>query len=220
MAPKKGSSRGATRSSEAALHGNAPDTSEVALVLVDVVNDFVFPGGERLARRAKPIAARLAALKARARRAGIPCVYANDNFGRWRSDFFAQVRHCLEDGVPGAFLAEALQPDADDYFVLKPKHSAFYETCLEILLSHLGSRTLVIAGIATDNCVLFTAGDAFLRGHELVILEDGCAAMTDRAHRQALDHMARTLKARRARCANITFGSGANGTFVRVKKTT
>lgn len=196
-----------SRRSQAALHGNAPDKSSVALLLVDVINDLEFPGGERLASRARSLAPRLAALKDRARRAKVPCVYANDNFGRWRSDFSAQVRHCLEDGVRGAFLAEALRPEPHDYFVLKPKHSAFYQTCLELLLSHLGSKTLLIAGLSTDNCVLFTAGDAFLRGHQLVVLEDACAAMSERAHQQALDHMVNTLKARRARCADVIFST-------------
>jgi nicotinamidase-related amidase len=145
-------------------------------------------------------------------------VYANDNFGRWRSDFSAQVRHCLEDGVRGAFLSEALRPAPEDYFVLKPKHSAFYQTCLEILLSHLGVETLLIAGIATDNCVLFTAGDAYLRGHRLVVLEDGCAAMNEQAHRRALQHMATTLKARRARCADVIFSKHSGLPSIRLRK--
>jgi nicotinamidase-related amidase len=146
----------------------------------------------------------------------VPCIYANDNFGRWRSDFSAQVQHCLEDGVRGAFLTEALRPAPDDYFVLKPKHSAFYQTCLELLLSHLGTKTLVIGGVATDNCVLFTAGDAYLRDHELVVVTDGCAALGERAHHDALKHMTRTLKARSARCADVVFSSHGKGGRVRL----
>jgi nicotinamidase-related amidase len=217
MPVKPSRSREKARHAQDALHGNAPDSSEVALLLVDVINDFEFPGGERLARRAKALASRLSALKARARRARVPCIYANDNFGRWRSDFSAQVRHCLEDGVRGAFLAEALRPAPDDYFVLKPKHSAFYQTCLELLLSHLGTKTLVIAGVATDNCVLFTAADAYLRGHQLIVVKDGCAALGERAHHDALKHMTHTLKARPARCTDVIFSSHSTGARVRLR---
>src|SRR5436305_9486166 len=69
------------------LHGNAPDTHPVALLLIDVINDLEFDGGEKLLAPALAAARRIAALSARARRAGVPVIYANDNFGRWRSDF-------------------------------------------------------------------------------------------------------------------------------------
>ena len=86
------------------------------------------------------MAERIAALKRRAKAAGIPAIYVNDNFGRWQSDFNAQVEHCLNDGVRGQPLAELLRPDEDDYFVLKPKHSGFFSTTLDILLDYLRSR--------------------------------------------------------------------------------
>jgi nicotinamidase-related amidase len=187
------------------LHGNAPDTSEVALLLVDVINDLEFPGGERLLRHTGDLVRGLTALRRRARRANVPCIYANDNFGRWRSDFTAQVQHCLTDGVRGAALARALKPTPADYFVLKPKHSAFYQTCLELLLEHLGVRTLLIGGISTDSCVSFTAHDAFLRGYSLVLLSDGCAAIDIKAHRSALAQMQRVLRAQVSACADVVF---------------
>jgi nicotinamidase-related amidase len=109
------------------LHGNAPDKAETALLLIDVINDLEFPTGPQLLRSALAAGRRLRDLKRRAKRAGVPCIYVNDNFGRWRSDFSAQVKHCLRDGTRGAALVELLLPEADDYFVLKPKHSGFYE---------------------------------------------------------------------------------------------
>jgi nicotinamidase-related amidase len=177
------------------LYGNAPDRSSVAVLLIDVINDMEFPGGDRLAARARLVGKKLAALKRRARRAHVPTIYANDNFGRWRSDFSAQVEHCLEDGVRGRALAELLKPAPDDYFVLKPKHSAFYQTCLELLLEHLGVNTLIIGGVTTDSCVTFTASDAYLRGYSLRVLRDGCTALDERVHRNALAHMQRALHA-------------------------
>src|ERR1700704_5007501 len=101
------------------LHGSAPDKSAVALLLIDVINDLEFPEGDQLLRYALPMAQRIAALKERARREGVPVLYINDNFGRWRSDFTAQVKHCLEDGVRGRPVVDLLRPDEDDYFVLK-----------------------------------------------------------------------------------------------------
>src|SRR4051812_235660 len=107
------------------LHGNAPDHSAVALLLIDVINDLDFPEADQLLRYALPMARTIAGLKSRARQAGIPVIYVNDNFGRWRSDFNAQVEHCLRDGVPGKSIVELLKPEEADYFVLKPKHSGF-----------------------------------------------------------------------------------------------
>src|SRR5688572_15750186 len=145
------------------LHGNVPDTSPVALLLIDVINDLEFEGNQSLLKHAKTMANRIAALKQRARKAGIVSIYANDNFGKWQSDFKTQVHHCLHESICGKFLAEKLMPEADDYFVLKPKHSGFYSTTLDTVLRHLQTHTVILTGIAGDRCVLFTANDAYLR---------------------------------------------------------
>jgi nicotinamidase-related amidase len=199
----------ASRSRAADLYGSAPDRSPVAVLLIDVINDMEFPGGDALAVRARPIGAKLAALRERARRAKVPTIYANDNFGRWRSDFSAQVEHCLNDDVRGCSLARILKPAADDYFVLKPKHSAFYQTCLGLLLEHLGVNTLIIGGLTTDSCVTFTASDAYLRGYSLRLLRDGCAALDAHGHRHALSHMERALHAEIAACDRVSLRKAA-----------
>src|SRR5687768_5809838 len=116
------------------LHGNAPDKAAAALLLIDVLNDLEFPEGDQLLRHVLPMAKAIAALKRRAKDAGVPVVYVNDNFGRWQSNFNKQVEHCLRDGVRGQPVVELLKPEDDDYFVLKPKHSDFYSTALDVLL--------------------------------------------------------------------------------------
>src|SRR5690606_5134106 len=126
-----------------------------ALLLIDVINDLEFSEGEQLLQHALPMARSILALKRRAREAGIPTIYVNDNFGRWRSDFHTQIEHCLQDDVLGRPIAQLLAPDDDDYFVLKPKHSGFYSTSLGILLEYLGTETLILTGIAGNICVLF-----------------------------------------------------------------
>jgi nicotinamidase-related amidase len=177
------------------LHGNAPDTAVVALLLIDVINDLEFPEGEQLLDFALPMARRLVELKRRARAAHIPVVYVNDNFGRWRSNFHAQVEHCLRDGVRGKPVVQLLIPDDDDYFVLKPKHSGFYSTTLDILLEYLGVKAVILTGIAGNICVLFTANDAYLRDLAIVTPQDCIASNTDQENRNALDQMAKVLKA-------------------------
>ena len=160
------------------LHGNVPDKSNVALLLIDVINDLEFESGAELLRHALPMAERLAALKRRAKEAGVPVVYVNDNFGKWQSDFKKILEHVLKDDVRGRPLAEMLRPDEDDYFVLKPKHSGFFSTTLDTLLDYLQAKTLVLTGLTGDICVLFTAHDAYMRDFDLVIPAD-CVASND-----------------------------------------
>ena len=188
------------------LHGNVPDTAEAALVLIDVINDLEFPEGEGLLRYARPMAERIAALKRRAKGAGLPTIYVNDNFGRWQSDFNKQVDHCLNDRVRGRPLAELLRPDEDDYFVLKPKHSGFFSTTLETLLNYVGAKRLILTGIAGNFCVLFTANDAYMRDFELLIPEDCCVSNTPRENEEALALTRKFLKADTRRSEEIDLG--------------
>jgi nicotinamidase-related amidase len=177
------------------LHGNAPDTAPVALLLIDVINDLAFPEGKALRKQALPMAKKIAALKRRAKEAGIASIYVNDNFGRWQSDFQTLLRHCLDEDVCGQPIAILLQPEAEDYFVLKPKHSGFYATTLELLLQALGVHTLILTGIAGNICVLFTANDAYMRGYRLLIPADCVASQTVRENTSALRLMQTVLKA-------------------------
>jgi nicotinamidase-related amidase len=193
------------------LHGSAPDRCRVALLLIDWINDLEFDSGERLLKRALPAARATARLRARARRAGVPVIYCNDNFGRWRSDFRSTLRHCLADGVRGEPIARLLEPDENDYFVLKPKHSGFHSTSLEVLLAHLGARTLVLTGVAGDFCVLFTAHDAYMRDFKVVVPRDCIASEKPGDDRHALGHMAKTCKADVRPSASLDFARLRNG---------
>ncbi|MEA3212387.1 MAG: hypothetical protein QOE70_5444 [Chthoniobacter sp.] len=176
-------------------HGVAPDKSKTVLLLVDVINDFDFPEGKQLLRFALPAARRIAALKRRLGKRGVPAIFVNDNFGRWQSDFKKQVERCISDDSPGAEVARLLIPAEDDYFVLKPKHSGFYSTSLETLLSYLGAQKLIITGFAADICVLFTANDAYMRDYELIVPSDCIAAESAAARGAASQQMKRFLRA-------------------------
>jgi nicotinamidase-related amidase len=175
------------------LHGNVPDQCSVALILIDVISDMEFENGDALFRNALPAAKKLAQLRRRAKEAGVPVIYVNDNFGKWRSDFRQQLGHVLEDGVRGEPIAKLLRPDEQDYFVLKAKHSGFYHTQLDLLIEYLQVRTVILAGFATDMCVLFTASDAYLRDIEIIVPADCSAAASMQDHENALEHMTRVL---------------------------
>ena len=176
------------------LHGSAPDKSGAALLLIDVINDFDFPEGEQLLKLAMPVGKNIACLKQRAKAAGIPAIYVNDNFGRWRSDFKKIVAHSREEGQGKEFV-ELLLPEEDDYFVLKPKHSGFYSTTLSLLLTHLTAKNLIVTGIAGNNCVLVTANDAYMRDFKLFVPADCVVSNTNEDNQHALKQMENVLKA-------------------------
>ncbi len=187
------------------LHGNAPDKSPVVLLLIDWINSLDFPEGRSLLEQALPAADRAAELRRKAREARVPTIYVNDNFGRWRSDFRSQVDHCLKDGCLGRPLVEKLAPGPDDYFVLKPKHSGFFSTTLDLLLEYLGARTLVLSGIAGNICVLFTANDAYLRDFDLCVPSDATASNRAEDNAHAIGQMAKILKADTSPTADLDF---------------
>lgn len=184
---------------------HAPDQSETALLVIDVINDLEFDGGDRLLAHALPMAAPLAQLKRRAKAAGIPAIYTNDNFGRWRSDFRSLVQYCLQPDVRGRPVVSRLTPEEDDYFVLKPKHSAFFQTNLEILLKYLGAGSLILTGMAADICVLFTANEAYMRDFRVIVPPDCIASETPEQTEQAVLLMRRVLKAEIIQSTELKF---------------
>lgn len=177
------------------LHGNAPEKSAVALLIIDVISDFKFPDGDKLLKHAEPIAQNIAALREKAEEAKIPVIYVNDNFGKWQSDFSNLLKHCLAKTAPGHKFVNLLKPKSNDYFVLKPKHSGFYSTTLETLLAYLEVHTLVLTGLTADICVLFTASDAYLRDFHLFIPRDCVASVESSQKEDAIAYVERVLEA-------------------------
>jgi nicotinamidase-related amidase len=193
---------------DAAKQGQCP----VALLLVDVINGFDFEDSEGLVRAADEAAPRILALAERARQARVPVVYVNDNFGQWRSDFRKTIHECSRPELPGHRVTQALVPRENDYFVLKPRHSAFYCTALELLLDSLGTRSLVVVGFAANICVLFTANDAHMRGYDVWIPSDCVASNSPELTRQALEHMRLVSAARVEPSTDIDFDTWSTGT--------
>lgn len=177
------------------LHGNVPDQAEAALLLIDVINDLEFSGGEEILPHAREMAKNIRELKQAARKARIPIVYVNDNFGKWKSDLNAQIEHCIHDETRGKEVVELILPEEEDYFVLKPKHSGFFSTTLDTLLDYLKVKTLILAGLQTNICVLFTANEAYMRDFYLVVPSDCSASERIEDHEYALEQMKKILKA-------------------------
>jgi nicotinamidase-related amidase len=163
--------------------------SAVVLLLIDVINHFEYPEAQKMLLQALPIAPRIARLKARARAAGIPVIYVNDNFGQWRSNLAKLLAYCLRPQALGRQFVDQIRPDKDAYFILKPRHSAFYQTPLEVLLAYLGARSLVLCGLATNSCIVCTAHDDKMRNFHLFVPSDCSASLTAREHKQAIAHM-------------------------------
>lgn len=170
--------------------------ANTALLLIDVINDMAFDGSSKLLRNALPAAKKIARLRDRMRSAEVPVIYVNDNFGQWQSDFNQQIQRCLGPDCPSREVTGLLAPAPADYFVLKPKHSGFFSTSLELLLRYLSIDTLILTGFATDICVLYTANDAYMRDYSLIVPSDCVASETDALKQAALKHIRHRLKAR------------------------
>jgi nicotinamidase-related amidase len=176
-----------------------------ALFLIDVINDLDFANSEGLVAQAERMAVRLAVLKRRAKAAGVPCLYVNDNFGQWRSDFRRTVAHCTSRSSPGHRVSRRLRPTEQDYFVLKPKHSGFFGTTLDTLLETLRIRRVILTGIAGNICVLFTANDAYMRDLSIFAPPDCIVSNTPEENEHALTQIGSVLKGNLTQSAFLRF---------------
>ena len=149
-----------------------------ALLIVDMLNMLDFDAGCALLKQAIPVADKISSLKKRFKKAGAPVIYANDNFGQWHADFRELVAVCNQESCRGSPLASRLAPESDDFYILKPKQSAFHSTPLAVLLEHCGTQRVVVTGISTDVCVAATAIDAHMRDLHVHVPSDCVAAPT------------------------------------------
>jgi len=164
-----------------------------ALIIIDMINDLDFEGGEQLRPPAEAAAERIVALRGEADAAGGPGIYVNDNFGHWHSERSSIVAHCDRADSPGRALIAALRPRDSDFFVVKPQFSGFYATNLPVLLPQLGVGRLILTGVAADICVLFTAADAHMREYDLWVPGDTVASESDSHRRWALEIMRHSM---------------------------
>ncbi|HEY6644839.1 cysteine hydrolase [Povalibacter sp.] len=174
-----------------------------ALIILDLISEFRFQHAERLLPVAKRIAAPVARLKARAKAAGLPVIYVNDTAGKWESDQGSFVSRCLADDARGREIVKRVIPDVDEYFIFKPRHSGFYATPFQELLERLAVKELILVGLTTHQCVLFTAVDAHVREFKLIVPSDCVGAFSSEESRHALFILRRSIKARTPKSTSL-----------------
>jgi nicotinamidase-related amidase len=174
-----------------------------ALLILDMVSEFRFPDWRPVLSAAARIAPRIEALKRRAHAASVPVVYVNDAAGPWEYDRTALIRRACASTARGGDVVRRIQPAPRDHFLFKPRHSGFYSTPLAELLKKLRARRLILTGLTSHQCVLFTAVDAYVRDHELIVPPDciGAASVTQTRH--ALYVLRESLRAHTPRSTSI-----------------
>ncbi|WP_256816656.1 cysteine hydrolase family protein [Cytobacillus sp. Bac17] len=170
-----------------------PQAYRPALIIIDMINDFNFHHGRILADKALNIAKPFNTLKTAFYEQDLPVIYVNDHYNLWQADLDTITTHC-RNPISAPILHE-MHPSPDDYFLIKPKHSAFYGTALNTLLHQLGVNMLVMTGIAGNICVLFSANDAYMREYHLHIPHDCTASNDDHDNENTLKMMEKVLKA-------------------------
>lgn len=167
--------------------------SESVLLLVDYINPLEFEDAGPLRRAALESARVTAEFKDALADAGIPAIYANDNYGIWHSEFGDVLAYCASLPDEAGEIASLLAPAPDDLTILKPRHSGFYATPLELLLAQMQARRVIIVGLAADLCVQITAMDAHLRGYRVWVPPDCTAAETAARKDAAIEYLGAVL---------------------------
>ncbi len=192
-----------TRSNEAQMR------SDTVLLIIDMITDFHFDDGDALYRNSIPAAERIAKLRKRAKESGVPVIYVNDNYNDWTKDFDALIERVTADSEKGRKIVDLVRPDEDDYYILKPQRSGFYATPLGVLLLSMNVSKIIITGVTTDICVLFTAHDAHMRGFSVQIPSDCAAAVEEEHHKFALDFLQRVADVEVLNSEDISFDKPA-----------
>ncbi|KAF4408678.1 cysteine hydrolase family protein [Streptomyces lycii] len=174
-----------------------------ALVVVDMVNTYDHEDAELLVPSVRAALPAMAGLIDRARAEGVDIIYVNDNFGRWRSHHDEILRTAL-DGPYGE-LVEPIRPDGTSMFVVKARHSIFYETPLEYLLTQRDTPHIVLCGQVTEQCILYSALDAHIRRLRVTVARDAVAHIHPDLAEAALRMMERNMNAEIRPAGQITF---------------
>jgi nicotinamidase-related amidase len=176
---------------------------QTALIVIDMLNAYEHEDADTLTRTVEQVVPRIAELIARAKDDGVPTIYVNDNFGAWTSD-----RHQLVDtALEGRYrhLVEPIAPAEEALFVVKARHSIFFQTPLEYLLGQEDVDRVVLAGQVTEQCVLYSALDAYIRHLQVVIPRDAVAHIHEHLAEASLELMERNMAAEVVAAADVRF---------------
>jgi nicotinamidase-related amidase len=169
------------------------DQTHYALLIIDMINPFNFTHGPILASKTLQIVQPIKQLKEYFNEKNWPVIFVNDHYDLWQANLGKIIELCRNEKSDPIF--KQLLPGDNDYFLIKPKHSAFYGTALNTLLHQLKVNTLIITGIAGNICVLFTANDAYMREYRIMAPANCIASVDDKDNQYALTMMENVLKA-------------------------
>ncbi|MDT5402347.1 MAG: hypothetical protein QOK33_5578 [Mycobacterium sp.] len=167
---------------------------ETALVVVDMLNPYQHEDADELADSVAEIVETLAGLIDRVRDGDdVDVIYVNDNYGDFTASRDDIVRKALDGARPD--LIEPIVPDAHWPFLEKVRHSAFYATPLEYLLERLEAKRIILTGQVTEQCILYTALDAYMRHFDLTVPSDAVAHIDVDLGKAALRMMQSNMRA-------------------------
>lgn len=164
-----------------------------ALLVIDMLNDFVLKGAPLEVSRARGIVGNVSRELNKARRSNVPIIYCCDSHSRGDREFEVWPPHAIR-GTHGAQVIDELKPRKGDLVIYKRTYSGFYRTTLDKTLRSLRVRHLILTGVLTNICILYTAADAYMRGYEVNVPEDCVAALRAEDHRVALRQIREVLK--------------------------
>ncbi len=159
-----------------------------ALIIVDMQKDFCYPNGALYIQNAEEIFESMKKVVENARDRGMRIIFTQDWHRSDDEEFKIWPKHCIMN-TWGAEIIDELKPREEDYFVKKRRYSAFFATDLDLTLRELRIDRVFICGVATNICVLHTAGDAAIRGYKVTIIEDCTKALSDYEQSYAIKHM-------------------------------
>src|SRR3954469_19717972 len=177
--------------------------SRSALIVVDMLNSYEHADAEQLVRSVERVLPTIRGLIQRAAREDVLTIYVNDNFGTWRSNREELVRTAVE----GEFghLVEPIAPKEETLFVVKARHSIFYQTPLEYLLGQEDVDRVVLVGQVTEQCILYSALDAYIRHFDVAVPRDAVASIHPHLAEAALELMERNMRAEIGAASEVRF---------------
>jgi nicotinamidase-related amidase len=164
-----------------------------ALIVTDMLNPYEHEDADALMRSVSASLPALVELIRAAPDEGLLTVYVNDNHGDWSAARAEIVSKALEGTDPG--LVRPIAPPPGTPFVVKARHSIFYETQLEYLLRQDGIERLILAGQVTEQCILYSALDGYVRHFDITIASDAVAPIHEHLAAAALEMMHVNMRA-------------------------
>jgi nicotinamidase-related amidase len=182
--------------------------SKTALIVVDMLNRYEHEDAEPLIASVREALPAMRGLLERAREAGTPIVYVNDNYGDWSAGRRELSKRALDGAVPP--LVEPIVPEEEVAFLVKARHSVFFETQLDYMLRHQDVGRIVLVGQVTEQCILYSALDAYVRHYSIVIPRDAVAHIHEDLAEAALRMMEINMAAEITMAADCALGASSS----------